>query len=155
MIYATYNTISFEWFDPADDGGTPILDFQVYWNQGVDGNDFTLLQDSTLGMNTYFIQNGLTNGVFYQFKVKASNYIGLSPFSSYINLIAASVPLEPLNLQIVLLTVDSVKFSWDENPDNGGSLVKDYHIYWDEGNPDSSVTDFVLSDHSSYQTREH
>lgn len=27
MVYATYNTISFEWTDPLDDGGTPILDF--------------------------------------------------------------------------------------------------------------------------------
>lgn len=43
MIYATYNTITFEWFDPEDDGGTPILDFLVYWNEGVDGQAFTLL----------------------------------------------------------------------------------------------------------------
>jgi hypothetical protein len=69
--------------------------------------------------------------------------------------VAASIPLEPLNLQIVLLTKTSVKFSWDENPDNGGSSVKDYHIYWDEGDVDKSVTDFVLADRSSYLTREH
>jgi hypothetical protein len=55
MIYATYNTISFEWFDPVDNGGTPILDFEVHWNEGVDGQVFSLLQESTLGMNQYFI----------------------------------------------------------------------------------------------------
>lgn len=49
-------------------------------------------------MNTYYIQQGLTVGVYYQFKVKARNYIGMSPFSALINLIAASVPLRPLNL---------------------------------------------------------
>jgi hypothetical protein len=27
MIYATHSTISFEWTDPEDNGGTPILDF--------------------------------------------------------------------------------------------------------------------------------
>lgn len=57
-----------------------------------------LLQETTLGMNTYYIQQGLTVGVYYQFKVKARNYIGLSPFSALINLIAASVPLKPVNL---------------------------------------------------------
>lgn len=106
-------------------------------------------------MNAYYMQNGLTAGVWYMFKVRARNYIGLSPYSSYINLIAASVPLAPYDLTRVELTTSSVKFNWLENSDNGGSPVRDYLIYWDEGNTDSSVTDFVLSDHTSYSTLEH
>ena len=106
-------------------------------------------------MNQIYIQNGLTNGVFYQFKVKARNYIGLSPYSAAITLIAASVPLEPINLQLVSQSKTTVKFSWEENPDNGGSLVKDFKIYWDTGNADFSITDFVLAASSSYLTTEH
>ena len=36
LVYATDNTISFEWNDPDDDGGTPVFDFAVYWSQGTD-----------------------------------------------------------------------------------------------------------------------
>jgi hypothetical protein len=39
--------------------------------------------------------------------------------------------------------MSSVSFSWQENEDDGGSPVIDYLIYWDSGNADLSVTDFV------------
>jgi Fibronectin type III domain len=66
LVYATTTTISFEWLDSDNDGGSQILDFRVYWDAGV--GTFTLLQNSTLGMNVFHIQNGLTAGVTYQFR---------------------------------------------------------------------------------------
>ncbi len=54
LITATKTTISFEWSDPLDDGGSPIIDFQVYWDSGVDGQTPTMILSSTLGMNLYY-----------------------------------------------------------------------------------------------------
>ena len=155
MVYATYTTITFEWSDPIDNGGTPILDFMIYWDEGNTGQAFTLLQSTTTGMNTFFIQNGLTAGEYYQFKVKAVNYIGAGPFSSYISIIAASVPLPPHSLERVLLTQTSITFTWQENADNGGSPIIDYHIYWDGGNTVLTEDQFIVSDTTSYLTLEH
>jgi hypothetical protein len=70
-------------------------------------------------------------------------------------MIAASVPLEPLNLQRVTLTTTTVSFEWEEKSDDGGSPVIDYKIYWDAGDVDLSETDFVLSASTSYQTLMH
>lgn len=104
-------------------------------------------------MNIYYIQDGLTPGATYQFKLKAVNYIGAGPFSSIISIIAASVPQPPVNLRRVSLNVDTVVFEWDENPDNGGSTVVDYYIYWDQGNFLKVDDDFVIADATSYLTK--
>lgn len=92
LVFSTTSTITFDWFDPDDDGGTPIIDFQIYWNAGITNGTFVLLQSSTLNMNIYNQQSNLTAGVYYTYKIRAINYIGLSPFSSSIVIVAASVP---------------------------------------------------------------
>jgi len=72
-------------------------------------------------MNTIFIQSGLVPGVYYSVKLRGVNYIGLSPFSRFIRIIAASIPLPPTNLASVSSTTSSVTFSWSANQNNGGS----------------------------------
>jgi hypothetical protein len=89
------------------------------------------------------------------FKIRALNYIGLSPYSRYIRIIAASVPLMPINLERVTSTVDSVTFEWDVNSDNGGTPVRDYLVYWDQGEPTLALEDFYQADYSAYLTTEH
>lgn len=143
LISSTSSTISFDWFDPQDNGGSPITDFQVYWNNGNDNNPFVLLQGSTLGMNILFIQSGLTPGSYYQFKLRARNYVGLSPFSRYVRIIAASVPQPPTSLISVSSTTTSVTFSWTANSINGGANVRDYAVYWDLGNSNLPLSQYV------------
>lgn len=43
LVSSTSTTINFDWFDPDNDGGSPITDFEVYWNNGDDKNQFVLL----------------------------------------------------------------------------------------------------------------
>lgn len=42
-------SITFEWFDPASDGGTPVTDFSIYWNAGVTNGNYVELAASTVG----------------------------------------------------------------------------------------------------------
>ena len=86
---------------------------------------------STLGMNSYFSQVGLTTGTWYTYQVKARNYIGFSPLSSPIRILAANPPSQPLNLRWTNSTTNSVQFTWSAPLDSGGTPVRDYWIYWD------------------------
>lgn len=150
LVSSTSTTINFDWFDPENDGGSPITDFQVYWNSGDDKNPFVLLQSSTLGMNTLFIQSGLTPGNYYQFKLRARNYVGLSPFSRFVRIIAASIPKPPINLQSAGSTTSSVTFTWNPNSDNGGASVFDYAVYWDGGNANLPLSQFTEAHDTTY-----
>jgi len=91
-------SITFEWFDPASNGGTPVTDYSVFWNKGVNGGVYEQLSTSTLGKNNYTKQSGLTAGLYYDFKVRAKNAIGDGPYSSLIRIIAASAAGPPTNL---------------------------------------------------------
>ena len=77
-------------------------------------------------MNTYYVSSGLTAGVYYQFKVLALNYIGLSQFSSFITIIAAGVADPPINVVRVTSTQTSVTLAWSPAPFNGGTPIRDY-----------------------------
>jgi hypothetical protein len=52
-------------------------------------------------------------------------------------------------------TLTAVTFTWEDNSDDGGAEVRDYLVYWDQG--DSMLADelFVLADHTAYLTRIH
>lgn len=42
-VQTTSSTIIFDWEDPADDGGSAIIDFHIHWNAGIPGGTFVLL----------------------------------------------------------------------------------------------------------------
>lgn len=92
MISSTSSTIHFEWFDPISNGGTPISDYQIFWDSGSSGDQFELLTETTLGMSSYFQQSGLEAGVYYTYKIRAINHIGASASSRSIKVVASSVP---------------------------------------------------------------
>lgn len=106
-------------------------------------------------MNTYYKSSGLTAGVYYQFKVVASNWIGLSPYSAAITIIAASVADPPINVRRVDSTKTSFTLTWDPAVFTGGTPVRDYQLYWDAGNGAMLVADFTELINTSYLTRVH
>jgi hypothetical protein len=91
LISSTSSTIHFEWFDPISNGGTPVSDYQIYWDNGT-GNQFDLLTETTLGMNSYFQQAGLTAGIYYSYKIRAINHVGVSASSRSLKVVASAVP---------------------------------------------------------------
>jgi hypothetical protein len=71
--------------------------------------------------------------VYYTYKIRAINHIGVSASSRSIKVVASSVPQPPIGLARVNSTLTSVTFAWEENSNNGGSEVRDYQVYWDQG----------------------
>lgn len=56
--------IRFTWSEGASDGGMPVLDYQVWYDQGSNVNSFVLLED--LVSDTFYqTTDSLTAGIVY------------------------------------------------------------------------------------------
>ena len=83
--------IRFTWSEGVNNGGTAVIDYAVYFDQGLGTNSFVLLA-SGVTEKAYVTTVALTSGTFYQFKVKARNVVGSSEFSLALTVIAAKSP---------------------------------------------------------------
>lgn len=59
--------VSLTWVAPIDDGGTAIIDYKVFWDQG--SNNFEELTGATALTDTRYTKSGLIMGTTYVFKV--------------------------------------------------------------------------------------
>lgn len=67
----TSTDLGFTW-TPGFNGGTPIVDYEIQYDNGV--GVFETVETNEL--TTSFVQSGLTIGVTYKFRVKARNSFG-------------------------------------------------------------------------------
>ena len=74
------------WEDGAEDGGTPIIGYQVSYDQGV--GDWIVL--ATQHASKTYIQSGLAFGLYYQFKVAAKTAFSLSEESEVLSVLCAA-----------------------------------------------------------------
>jgi len=92
----TDKLIRFTWSDGLSNGGTPIIDYTVLYNQG--SNSFVQLAAGVTNRYYQTTANLLTSGVTYVFKVKARTSVGLSEDSASVSILAATIPDAPLFL---------------------------------------------------------
>lgn len=98
LLTTSDTTIRFTWAEGESNGGTPVIDYSLYYDQGL-GSDFILLADS-LTLNEYQTTD-ITAGTSYKFKLTARNTVGQSLFSDTLTVLAAKDPDAPLSLQNV------------------------------------------------------
>jgi hypothetical protein len=84
--------IGVTWSPGAESGGTAVLDYNLFYDQGnsADADQFVML-DSGLTATSYTVM-GLLAGTTYTFKVQARNEYGLSAYSDTVSILAAEVP---------------------------------------------------------------
>ena len=119
--------------DVAKNGGSPVLDYKVYWYDPTSSTPgFVLYASSTQpAYQTTFI--GLSAGFQYQFTLVATNIIGDSVQSAPASFIAASVPgLPSPPLKVSSTDTPSITIDWGEPSYNGGSPIISYNIYVDD-----------------------
>ena len=103
---ATKGYVTVSWTAPASTGGSPIVSYTVWTNDGVTSDATTRLCAAPSGVSspttcTFAVTaNGATNsliqGVSYKFKVEAINALGSSLYSSYSSyVVAANAPAAP------------------------------------------------------------
>ena len=108
-----------------------------------------MLADSTGATTTFTKTSDLTTGLKYSFKVRAINAVDPSPFSEIVQIIAGTIPGKPATPTKYSASVDAIEIRWTE-PDNGGSVITNYNVYWDNGVGDGN---FILKGSSNgYET---
>lgn len=140
--------IRFTWSDGPSDGGSQILDYYVYYNQGADVNSEVLLA-SALTSREYTTVVSLVPGLLYDFKVSARNSVGEGLKSEVIQIYAAETPDPPLNVVNIpgITTAYQVGLSWNDGVYDGGSPILDYLISYrlstDTGDYTIFATDWI------------
>ncbi len=144
------------WSAPLSDGGSPITDYRVEYN---DGTGWVVFDDG-VGLNTTTVVTGLTNGVEYVFQVLAMNSVGTGPASNIVPATPSGVPDTPSGL-IPILGNTQVSLTWG-TPSNNGASISNYLVEFNAGSewisfPETisltSVTVDNLSNGISYSFR--
>jgi hypothetical protein len=122
--------VRLSWIPPVDDGGNTISSYQydkvVTGATGWDG--WTNASNGPSGVLGPFIVTPLTNGISYDFKVRAVNINGGGGDSNEITEIPATVPNAPTGLTGVYGD-QLVTLSWTPSSDDGGNPIQYYEYY--------------------------
>lgn len=82
------DSIGLTWSAPVFDGGSALIDYTVEYDSASSGATFTELVSALT--DTTYTATGLTQGLTYQFKVKARNIYGFSAtYSSIVSILTA------------------------------------------------------------------
>lgn len=85
--------VGLTWEKGENEGGTPITEYVLSYDQGTDGAYFFVFADGIT--TTDYIATGLIPGVNYHFKVQARNSFGLSDYSTEKIVLTAQKPDDP------------------------------------------------------------
>jgi len=115
--------IGLTWKAGASDGGSPVLDYTVYYS--IDGGSLEAFEPVTT--TSYVTTVELVPGGIYVFKITARNSVGSSVPSATVTIKAARIPDPPANVQTVTMLSTNVVVSWNL-PYDGGASISSYTI---------------------------
>lgn len=119
------DSLSLDWQSPLDDGGSQILNYNVY--RGTSKNNLTLFKELSAN-KTSFEDDTVTKGTTYYYEVTASNKIGESEPTDQVHGTITTVPSKPLNLTAEGYK-NNITLEWEEPLDDGGLQILNYKIY--------------------------
>lgn len=153
LMSSTISTITVSWQLPRDNGGAPIVGYELWMDDWAGGNP-RLVYDGTDVPNVLSFTVGsvstviLSAGKSYRFMVRALNYcistkpttICLGAFSD-VSVFTARAPRAPLappspyrstksNIGTNAIGDATIYIRWGPPIDNGGSPVTGYLLYW-------------------------
>jgi len=136
-------SVTLNWSAPANNGGSPIIGYDVYEGTTSGGESYTTAVASTNGATTVPV-SPLTNGMKYYFTVEAVNSKGNSAHSNELSATpapAATVPGAPTNLAAKESATRGVALSWSAPVSNGGDPITSYTVY--RGTSSGGVTTYT------------
>jgi len=145
---AQFRNITLTWIIPSNDGGKPILQYNIY--RGNIPEELLLLGSSS---HTKFTDTSVIAGNLYYYVVTAVNIIGESSYSNGTNLTAVepfpelSVPSAPRNL-VAIEGENFVELKWLSPEKNGGLPILGYRIY--RGITSGEYTLIFITETNSY-----
>ncbi|CAJ1335098.1 unnamed protein product [Effrenium voratum] len=123
------------WTPPSDDGGSPIIRYEVWYRDGLDSGALDKLAWSGTGTMSDVIV--FIIGAALQIQVAAVNLMaeqhGLPGTRSDVQIYySAELSTAPANLYLSASTLVSVTLAWDVPTDTGGLPVLGYKVYLDD-----------------------
>jgi hypothetical protein len=116
--------ISFSWQPGSSNGGTPVIDYRIYW--ATESADFVELV-SGVTFTQYTTTVSVASGQNYRFKVQARNNVGYSELSEEIIIRAAEAPTNPTDVTTTVVDTNYVQIAWTA-PYDGGSPILYYTV---------------------------
>lgn len=111
--------IGLTWYEVAEDGGRPVLDYRLWYAIGLDGT-FNVLADGLTDKD--YLLTGLTTGVWYKFKVQARNEIDYGDLTEEL-VIRAAQPPSTTAKPVTSWSPDDVTITWGEPAINGDEIT--------------------------------
>jgi hypothetical protein len=135
--------IALTWDDGSYNGGTPVIDYRVWYSVSGE-NNFVIFSDTVLTSDS--IITSLTVGTTYDFYIEARNLVGYSPVSDTKSILAAQIADEITTLSDApaVTTSTQIGLTWTAAAFDGGSDVIDYRVWYDSAS--SGVTFEVLAE---------
>ena len=122
-------TASFEanvsWSYPADDGGIPVLKYNIYRSETM-GGPYTLVGTNTSAFG--FQDTTVLNGKTYYYVVTALNKYNESAYSAEVIASPVGEPTPPLNIEAVNGD-NTATLNWTAPVTDGGAPITQYKIY--------------------------
>uniref|UniRef100_A0A6C0EWA2 Fibronectin type-III domain-containing protein n=1 Tax=viral metagenome TaxID=1070528 RepID=A0A6C0EWA2_9ZZZZ len=159
------SSIRLTWTAPADDGGSPITGYIIYYKSSdvdisskASTNDINWISHSTYsvdGISTTATITGLTNGTTYYFRLYSQNVVGVSiNYDRTGGFYPYTIPDSPT---IVNGTTSdqSVLLEWSPPSRDGGAAISNYTIYYTDNTIQSpKFSEGVSGPNTSYNITE-
>ena len=131
--------VTVSWQPPLNNGGEAPSTYTVQWT----GTDASGIRDLSGTVFTTDI-NGLTNGVEYQFRVRAANSAGTGPWSAYFKATPSTLPGAPVIQSAAAVGSRQTRITWQAPASNGGAAISRYIVVASAaGYPDVSSNIFT------------
>jgi len=90
----TIQQLVVDWVAPSSDGFSPILSYNLQWDQGTQGSQWANLVGHTIDsvLFQFTVSSNVYAGDFYQMRVRAKNVWGWGQFSPILTIKAATRP---------------------------------------------------------------
>ena len=118
------NSINLTWSPPSSNGGSPITGYSIY--RGTSSGSETFYK--SVGTVTTYLDQSVTSGTTYFYKIKAVNNVGQSNLSIEASASSITTPGQPTNL-IATPGVNNITLTWSSPSSNGGAPITSYRIY--------------------------
>ena len=126
------NTIFLAYEKLWDDGGAPILSYNIYMDDGIDGAFIGPLANGQNQLTWNTGMQSMLTGRVYRFTYSATNVHGEGPKSDEVPVLLADEPGKPsllTRINMNSLIAGDIRVSWALPSDEGGTPVTGYHLY--------------------------
>ena len=146
LISATANSITLQFYESSDGGGSRISGYELEIDEGIQGTDFSKVNsyDGTSLQHTLSTDissgDGIVSGTTYTFRIRAQNVVGYSAYSTEVRYVISSPPDKP-NIPTKDYTRSGMTFmyiQWSESLATETPIIG-YSLYMSEATGEYNV----------------